>query len=1046
MGVKVLKREYKNQFHPSTSKTSWLLGNVGDWQRLEVTFEAKVIYEATQTEPVTVDSKNDLFKLNNGRNWQDYGFDIGDTVTFSYVISEDPEGDGTFEDTGVQVTFTVQNIYKDTMEANVDIDTGNISIMPTDRGNFIIKDVSFEGEKEIQGIKFKYGLISNSNYNTGNLNSFIDGTSTEYSFAGLNTLNVNQFADMEAVGFQSGMAVQSMSIGKVASPEVLPALLDGTSGVVRVINGFPIYYTGPFFQYGSRSAPLQVSISGDYISPQTNEQIPFNLCGSLDNTCTYTTLPDGSQCFINKAVFAQTRTFFFNTLVFIENNSVTTMDNNFRFVIHRFTGGASYEYAETILLKDWGNSNDIKSTYQSAVIAKQLNIQPGDSYSLCYEYRLPFVSFGQIPWVDYRVTFVQITEIIDAEENFVYKLSANYMIHSLFETPNNLSNLIPPSILFDAGSLTDNFEIQMFPQWNNPNTIVRNDLSETERLGNTGWFNENFNGLDNNFVVESVVYTDVLGNSVSQLDYANPINVDIKVSGIKNLDVNSEFNIGFAWIPIDEEDYKEKQTPFHQNLLINTGKQAISAIDDNLSFNLSENTNGLNYQGYTFGDARMDLQSNGPKLVLASGSDTAIIKARFIPNAAFTAFFEDNLREDDRNYVLWVSVGNSALGINYSDRVSLLVDYNEMIKVIPPVGPYPGMTNIFIEHPQDENVTGVEKYSGFIEDDVLSRVEFKVDTTNDIFIRNMVFGYQVINNITGATYNLEEISVNLSNFPKNNEGIQQINLDDIRGFKLEQGNNKNWIKITRNEEDDDNTDKAYIAYFATKIRWEDWIPRDDAPDEFFNAALRNNGKHNDWLDYLRSGLINEHIVRLFVYTDVEEGGEFKRYDNYYDITFNDYDENLNIETDHSYYRDSNNDLLNIGVDAETGKPLGVILNNEYTRIEITYTHLTENFDITKMYAVTTIEVDRGAGELEHRQLSSVWGSESDNPLIPLDGETKLKFEQLAPNVVRASCLVDPARLEEVLRYKISGRIGCFPEGENGTPDGLYEPRYEKIYE
>ena len=182
MPVKVLKRAYKNQFYPASAETDWLLGNVGDWQRIEVTFEAKVEFEASQTETVTVDSKNDLFKLNNGRSWQEYGFDIGYTVTFSYVYAEDQDGDGEYNVIGVQKTFTVQNIYKETMESSTDIDLGNISVIPTDRGNIVIRDVKFESEKEIQGIKFRYSLITNANFNTGNLASFIDGSVSEFSF------------------------------------------------------------------------------------------------------------------------------------------------------------------------------------------------------------------------------------------------------------------------------------------------------------------------------------------------------------------------------------------------------------------------------------------------------------------------------------------------------------------------------------------------------------------------------------------------------------------------------------------------------------------------------------------------------------------------------------------------------------------------------------------------------------------------------------------------------------------------------------------------
>ena len=312
-------------------------------------------------------------------------------------------------------------------------------------------------------------------------------------------------------------------------------------------------------------------------------------------------------------------------------------------------------------------------------------------------------------------------------------------------------------------------------------------------------------------------------------------------------------------------------------------------------------------------------------------------------------------------------------------------------------------------------------------------------------MQQISFGYEVLNTLTGADYTLENISKNAYLFPADANGIQQINIDDTRGFKLVAGNNKNWVKIKRESSLDAGNEVGYKCFFATKIRWEDWIVRSGVPVEFFNGSLPNNGYHNNWLDYLRNS--PNHKVNFFVEITVIENGELKRHKNTFDLSFNGYDENLNIQTEHRYLRHSDNTLLNIGTDPSTGKPLGVILNNEPTRIEIIYTNLAGDFDFVKTYAVTSLEVDKGAGEMEYRQLSSVWLSEGDNPLIPLAGQTKLKLELLAPNVIKTSCLVDPTLLEQVERYKITGRIGCFKEGENQEPPfGLYEERYEEVYQ
>lgn len=100
-----------------------------------------------------------------------------------------------------------------------------------------------------------------------------------------------------------------------------------------------------------------------------------------------------------------------------------------------------------------------------------------------------------------------------------------------------------------------------------------------------------------------------------------------------------------------------------------------------------------------------------------------------------------------------------------------------------------------------------------------------------------------------------------------------------------------------------------------------------------------------------------------------------------------------------------------------------------------------------MYGVMSLEIDGGPGQLEQRQLSSVWGSEADNPLYPVAGETRLKFELLAPRIIKISARVNPDLLAEAARYRVTGRIGCWPESP-GTPvpPGIYEPFYAAAYE
>jgi len=68
--------------------------------------------------------------------------------------------------------------------------------------------------------------------------------------------------------------------------------------------------------------------------------------------------------------------------------------------------------------------------------------------------------------------------------------------------------------------------------------------------------------------------------------------------------------------------------------------------------------------------------------------------------------------------------------------------------------------------------------------------------------------------------------------------------------------------------------------------------------------------------------------------------------------------------------------------------VGVIVENEKVWLDIEYTStvpvwVDQAGVDANTYATSCSEVFEGAGQLEFRQLSSIWGSEFDNPMIPI---------------------------------------------------------------
>lgn len=73
-----------------------------------------------------------------------------------------------------------------------------------------------------------------------------------------------------------------------------------------------------------------------------------------------------------------------------------------------------------------------------------------------------------------------------------------------------------------------------------------------------------------------------------------------------------------------------------------------------------------------------------------TGTNQITFECDFIPNTAFEAFM-DARNSNDRNYIIWLNVGNQVLLTNESNRVCKRVAFGEMDTYIEPIGEFDGM-------------------------------------------------------------------------------------------------------------------------------------------------------------------------------------------------------------------------------------------------------------------------------------------------------------------------------------------------------------------
>lgn len=614
-----------------------------------------------------------------------------------------------------------------------------------------------------------------------------------------------------------------------------------------------------------------------------------------------------------------------------------------------------------------------------------------------------------------KATIKYFTQI---DFRYYYTIELTFMVNSFFDDASILTNS-SPEVTTGSNSLTDNFRIRAYTVYNNPNVFLENDMATTRQLGNTGWFNENYNGLPNDFTISAFEYRNAANTIVQQLDYQNPIKVRAVIEGVQNISSLTRCSYGFVWQPIDDSYYKGLPEPFYKNLKVSTGGGIQTTTD---TFNVSNTIDTALRLGYSSDGASMDVTN---VRFQETGTNQITFEAEFIPNAAFSAFMS-GLSIDERNYKIWVNIADQSEVTNLSNRVSLELDYRQLDTYIEPIGAYTDMSIGFLTHSQDE--TGTPSACGddiIIEDGLSAKIEFLIDTDVSPTIpipTGLEYGILIQRNSDGLQYKLDQYPIDLGVYPS----VTQYNYTATRGFKLIAGDNKNEVRAEYYPAIDTGTKLGVLGLYSFKIRWEDWINRSNMPIEvrnaFFDNAKEQNGLNNNWYHYLSTA---GWTLYFYVLTDATLNGTAVRYENLKPLVFNDYNENTDITVGFVYKRASDGTVLSGGIDPVSGLPLGVILDDEKTLLEITYTRTSGTWlSLANTYGISAIEVYQGAGQFEYRQLSSIIGSEVNNPLIPITGATLLDLVLVSPTEIKASCLIDPTNLIQSNRYKITGRIGC----------------------
>lgn len=660
----------------------------------------------------------------------------------------------------------------------------------------------------------------------------------------------------------------------------------------------------------------------------------------------------------------------------------------------RALGNAPENYLTGLVYRFGFVENDDNTEFNSLVTGNEMSYQAGNIPRIIGNQAMNPV--GTI--LDWQTGAALVSFISESDYVQSFRITHTYKINPWFREgeTEDTKNDIPPNEFAGANSLKHVFNVDFRKALSNPNISIQSTLDSN--LGSVGFYDENYNGLGNNYTIESIAYQDVLTtNNVASLQTNKRTRVTIEISKISGSFVAGERAGLFVSLLAPQSVYQDKTTTLTDNY-----------IYDSIYHNEGGGTTlGLN--------------------VIRS-----ITSSISLGNLIIVAELENNNNQRELlstitnpNYVLGINLADNSLTNEQSDRV--------VLKEIQPYIVDNDVENLisfsqFDFHFADSEIgvdTGFTDHKGWIEDSLAVEFAFSLnlDVLKQAFLNTISFTLVAYNETTGETFsNGNTFFFNLSNVVVSG-GSQQIEINTTRNYLFADGNQYNRCSITTGAKVGDN--QNYSGVFAQKIRWEDWLQNRFADTVFYNSGQPQNGLNfkssnysdeNDYTIRVRvsanvSGLDDLGIQRATIYNFLSPP-----------IEVNDYVDELGYT--------STIELFN----ADNMAPVGSVLSSSNTLVRATFTADSGAIsDLTGFWAAIKIQPDNQNGQ-QIRELSIDY-IDSSQLLIPKDGLSFLDMYLDSGNVV-CECLINASNVERV-NYNITARIRpntadvCFVEFMNG---------------
>lgn len=647
----------------------------------------------------------------------------------------------------------------------------------------------------------------------------------------------------------------------------------------------------------------------------------------------------------------------------------------FRFGLIENTATVSYNSLVDTTLQEW----DAEDVGAGAVGARATGTPISGTYASTY----PTSKTGSFE--------IELNSEVDAyTQEFIFR---HEFRNIYYYTEADRSDLVlynqPPAHLDAQNCLKYVFELKGGVTSQNPNEIK--SVLESNTLGESGFFDENFNTRPAQFSVKSITYTDnATALALTNIDVDKTTDVEMIIESPTSIDL----------------DYNHAVVPF------------IMALRDETEYTQNSNdweTNMLFDSKYTVRNAGAVSSSIITNLLVTAGSPASDeLKINF--SVSFSAAQIATIESDNVNYIIGAHVDDlNDVGVK---RTAALATVGTFIKDFDVSGLFGIDEFFFYRKDMDVDIDGVTSYDGWVEDGFLFKARMYLETSLDpniLSVDTKLVAYDTVND----TFFVIDKNIDSFSTASRTGTTQNINIVKYRNFNLDI--NSPFNKITYFMDGTAGTQQFYEMRIPFKLQWMDYLQLNTVDGTFFDALEPFNGSNYDVSRYSEVSNYELRIIMDVVVQNADTGlvTETTTYREIFPfINANTYD------LDDGLAQFSAQD---IELQTVSGVTIGTqeILDGQDTKVVVTFTPTTPVALTNNYYGIISIEEFENGGVSKINELSSLETAAANNKLKPLAGESFTKVTNNGSTIV-LECLIDSTQMTSYMpttQFHISARIG-----------------------